>query len=121
MTLSSDSIKKHFLNHRNSLLMMMTNYSSLYLIYTFPIRLMLELIALVYSLCLLDIKHVIGIIKSLVWIIFNPIKIFERRKNFNQSYKRNDKKIFSKMYRKSIVFDFFILRKKNYGDLDIAS
>jgi len=121
MTLSSNSIKKHYLNHRNSLLMMMTNYSLLYLAYTLPVRLILELIALIYSLFLLDMKHVLGIMKSLTWILFNPIQIFRRRKNFNRLYKRNDKKIFSKMYRKSIVFDFFILRKKNYGDLDIAS
>ena len=121
MTLSSGSVKKYYLNHRNSLLMMLTNYSLANLFFILPIRVLLEFVALFYSLILIDLNHFIAILRSFIWLIFNPIKIYKRRQRFSENHKRNDMKIISKMYRKSIVFDFFILRKRNYFDLDIAS
>ncbi len=121
MTLSSDSVKKKYLNHRNSLLMMLTNYSLSNLFFIFPVRLLLEFIALFYSLFLFDLKHFIAILRSLIWFILNPIAIYKRRQKFSKDFIRNDANIISHMYRRSIVFDFFILQKKNYLNLDIAS
>ena len=117
VTLPAKSIRKQYLNHRNSILMLISNYSLPMVIYLLPIRLALELIAIIYALFLFDFRHVAGIMKSLAWILFHPKIIYLRRQHTKSLRKINDRKILSQMHKGSIVLDYFILRKKNYRDL----
>ena len=78
------SRQKQYLNHRNSLLMVLSNYSLPLTLYMTPIRLALELVALVYSLVRLDMNHFFGIIQSLFWIITHPHIIWKRRRIVKQ-------------------------------------
>ena len=117
VTLPMFSRKKQYLNHRNSLLMMLTNYSLPMTLYLFPIRLSLEFVALFYALFCFDINHFIGIIQSLLWIITHPHIIVSRRIRIRKIRKIKDAKIIKNMYWGSIVFDHYIRRLKKSIDL----
>ena len=117
VTLPMFSRKKQYLNHRNSLLMMLTNYSLPMTLYLFPIRLSLEFVALFYALFCFDINHFIGIIQSLLWIITHPHIIVSRRIRTRKIRKLKDAKIIKNMYWGSVVFDHYIRRKKKSVDL----
>ena len=79
VTLPMFSRKKQYLNHRNSMLMVLTNYSLPLTLYIAPIRIALEFVALIYSMFRFDMNHMIGIVQSLFWIFFHiwiEIEIF---------------------------------------------
>jgi GT2 family glycosyltransferase len=117
VTLPMFSQKKQYLNHRNSFLMVLSNYSLPLTLYMTPIRLALEFVALVYSLVLFDKNHFFGIIQSLYWIITHPHIIWKRRRLVKKIRVVKDKKILPWLYWGSVVFDYYIRRKKRSADI----
>ncbi|MEE2876809.1 MAG: glycosyltransferase family 2 protein [Candidatus Neomarinimicrobiota bacterium] len=117
VTLPAQSVQKQYLNHRNSVLMLLSNYSLPLTLYLFPIRVALELIASVYAVVMLDFKHLLGILKSMFWIIFHPMVIVRRRRLVKSVRKVRDRAVISHMYKGSIVFDYYIVGKRSYRDL----
>ena len=117
VTLPMFSRQKQYLNHRNSLLMVLCNYSLPLTLYITPIRLALELVALVYSLLCLDMNHFVGIIQSLFWVVTHPHVIWKRRRIIKRIRKVNDKQVLSWLYWGSVVFDYYIRRKKISADI----
>ena len=78
---------------------------------------MLEFIALVYATIKLDINHVTGIIRSLVWVVLHPFTIIGRRKRFNSIRELRDRDILKKLCRTPIVLAHFLMSKKTYFDM----
>jgi len=117
VSLPMNSHRKYYLNHRNSLLMIFSNYSIPNAFYLGTIRLMLEFIALVYATIKLDINHVTGIIRSLVWVVLHPFTIIGRRKRFNSIRELRDRDILKKLCRTPIVLAHFLMGKKTYFDM----
>jgi GT2 family glycosyltransferase len=111
------SEKKYYLNHRNSLIMLLTNYSLPLAIYILPIRWTLDMIAIIYAILMGDWKHVKGIVKAHAWIVFHPRILFNKRYKVKALRTVKDKTILRKMYRESIVFAHYILRKNRYSEL----
>ena len=109
--------KKYYLNHRNSLIMLLTNYSLPLAIYVLPIRWTLDIIAIIYAILMGDWKHVKGIIKAHAWIVFHPRILCRKRIKVKALRTEKDKTILRKMYRESIVFAHYILRKNRYSEL----
>ena len=118
ISLPMNSQKKYYLNHRNSLIMLFSNYSVPLSFYIGTIRIFLEFTSLFYTILKLDFKHASGIILAMLWLIFHPITLLKKRLKFNKLRVIKDKKIMKKMFRKSIVFEYFILKKSNYSSLD---
>jgi GT2 family glycosyltransferase len=116
-TLPMFSRKKQYLNHRNSLQMILSNYSLPLTLYIFPIRFTLELVALVYSFIRMDLNHAIGIIQSLLWIVSHPFSIWKRRKQIKQIRIVKDKKVLLWLYWGSVVFDYYIRGKKHSANI----
>ena len=116
-TLPIDSHFKFYLNHRNSLIMLFSNYSLANALYIGSLRLILEFIAMGYAIIKLDLSHLTGIVRSLVWIIFHPISIFKKRRRFNELRKIKDKIIFKKLYKASIIISYFLKGKKTYSEI----
>ena len=116
-TLPMFSRKKQYLNHRNSLQMILSNYSLPLTLYIFPIRFTLELVALVYSFIRMDLNHAIGIIQSLLWIVSHPFSIWKRRKQIKQIRIVKDKKVLPWLYWGSVVFDYYIRGKKHSANI----
>ena len=112
------SHKKYYLNHRNSLLMLFGNYSFPSAFYIGIIRLMLEFVTLVYTIFKLDINHFTGVLRSLIWILFHPITIWRKRLIFKKIRVLNDIDIMKSMLKKSIVFAYYIARKKTYFEIE---
>ena len=117
VTLPMFSRLKQYLNHRNSMLMILSNYSLLMSFYLVPIRIALEFVALIYALICLDINHFIGIIQSFAWIITHPHIIIKRRFQVRKIRKVKDSKVIQSMYWGSIVFDYYIKRIKKSSDI----
>ncbi|NHZ86696.1 MAG: glycosyltransferase [Planctomycetia bacterium] len=109
--------KKYYLNHRNSLIMLLANYSLPIAIYIFPIRWALDIVAIIYAILNGDWKHIKGIAKAHAWIVSHPRKIYRKRIQVKAVRKVKDKTILRKMYYGSIVFAHYILRKNHYSEL----
>jgi GT2 family glycosyltransferase len=121
VTLPMYTEKKYYLNHRNSLIMLLTNYTIPISIYVLPIRWTLDVIAILYAILHGDWKHIKGIAKAHAWIVFNPIKIYKKRKRVKPIRKVRDRDILKEMYKGSIVYAHYILRKNRYSDLSVNS
>jgi len=117
LTLPMYSHKKYYLNHRNSLLMLLGNYSIKNIFLIGIPRLILEKIACFYSILMLDWRHLTAILRSLFWIIFHPNVIMKKRKNFSKIRIIADKKIMENMMQSSIVIKYYLLKKQSYLDI----
>ena len=108
--------KKYYLNHRNSLIMLLTNYSLPLAIYVLPIRWALDIVAIIYAILKGDWKHIKGIVKAHAWIACHPRKLFNKRTRVKAVRKAKDETILRKMHSGSIVFSHYILRKNRYSE-----
>ena len=110
-TIKANTIKSHYLNHRNSWILFFKNS------YTFDYgtlivkRLLLDWMALVYSVLTLDIRRFIAIILAELWLLLFTIKIIDTRKNNNVVHLDN-------IYNKSIAIDYFFKRKKYFSQIE---
>ena len=117
LTLPMHTHKKHYLNHRNSLLMLFSNYSIKNIFLIGIPRLILEIVACFYSILMLDWRHFTAILRSLFWIISHPNVIMKKRKNFSKIRIIEDKKIMENMMQSSIVIKYYLLKKQTYLDI----
>lgn len=117
LTLPMYTHKKYYLNHRNSLLMLFSNYS-IYNIFVIGIpRIILEIVACFYSMLMLDWKHLTAILRSLFWIVTHPQVIIRKRNKFSKIRKLRDKNIMKNMMQFSIVIKYYLLKKRTYLDI----
>ena len=117
VSLPMHSHRKYYLNHRNSLLMLFSNYSLPNAFYIGTIRIMLEFIALLYAIVKFDMNHASGIIRSLSWVVFHPFTIMVRRKRFKKLRKFKDSHILKKLFNKPIVVLHYLSGKKTYFEM----
>ena len=118
LSMPMHSHKKHYLNHRNSLLMLFANYSFKNTLILGSGRIMFELIALGYSTLKLDWKHASAIIRSLLYLLFHVNIILKRRYNFKKIRKEKDKDIMKNIFRNSIVINYYLRRLQFYSEID---
>jgi GT2 family glycosyltransferase len=117
ISLPMNSKKKYYLNHRNSLIMIMSNYTVLQSLILGNIRLFFEAVAFFYALIKFDFNHMIGIIQSISWLILNPLKILRKRNKFNKIKKISSNEVFKNITFNSIVIQHYILQKKSYSEI----
>lgn len=117
VSLPMHSFKKYYLNHRNSMLMMLTNYNLPLTLYLSPVRFFLEVIALVYAIVKIDLNHFLAIISSLFWILTHPLHIIRKRKKVQKLRKVKDSAILKKMYKGSIVVQHYFNGIKSYSSI----
>lgn len=110
--------RKYYLNHRNSLLMLLSNFSVPVAFYVGFIRIMLEFIAVGYAVIKLDWNHATGILKSLIWILFHPFTILKKRSRFKKIRIIKDKNMMNKLSRTSVVIGHYLGGKKTYLEIE---
>jgi hypothetical protein len=66
---------------------------------------------------LVDFRHVFGILQSLIWILFHPHVILKRRRRVKSIRQLKDREVISRMYKGSVVLQYYIFNKRNYRDL----
>ncbi|MFH1250295.1 MAG: glycosyltransferase family 2 protein [bacterium] len=116
-TLGAESPFKKYLNHRNSLLMLLANYRFLVTLYIFPIRILLDYLALGFSLIKRDWDRIRAICKAHFWILLHPGLICRKRKQVHSLRKVFDKKIMDRLYHGSIALGFYLFGKRRYIDI----
>ena len=108
-TLSYNTVNKHYLNFRNSLIMLIKNLPKKLFIFSLSGRFFIDLLIFCFSILTFKFKLTIGIIKAYLYIAINIFKI--KRKTLTR------KSNFKFYYCKSIVYNFFIKRKKTFSEI----
>ncbi len=116
-TLGPESFKKKYLNHRNSLLMMIKNYSLYSLIKLLPNRVLIDLIAMAYSLIVFDINRFNGILMAFLWVIFHPVYLFREHSKVQKIRVVSDNEIMKNMFKGSIALTYYLKGKKRVSEL----
>ena len=117
VTLPVSSPRKTYLNYRNSLILLLTNYpASISFRLLFP-RFFMECISLIKEILTFNWGHAFSIIKSWVWIM-GHCGILKQRRKFLK-----DKNIAAPelIYQQSIVKKYFIEGKKTHSSLGILN
>lgn len=116
-TIKSDSYKKMHWNHRNSVFMLMKNLGQKKLIKTLFIRVILDLITALVFLVSFKPRRSRAIFNAYIWIFSNLTIIKKKRREVQLIRRVDDKKVFKKIYPKSIAIQYFLFKKKTYTDL----
>tara|TARA_B100000029_G_C17477193_1_gene924205 strand:+ start:117 stop:1175 length:1059 start_codon:yes stop_codon:yes gene_type:complete len=111
------TLKKYYLNHRNSLYMLCGNFSFPLAIYLLPIRIILENIAFIYSLSKFDWRHMAAIFMALFWLLFHPHLIIKKRRKSKSLKAGKESEIIKKLFKGSVVLEHYILGKKTYREI----
>ena len=131
-TLNNQNPKKHYYNHRNNLLILIKNMPTHLLMATLPARLILDyciilfylmsgLLYLLYTAPLYlntsyKTNHIYAFetIKKSFWILLAHISFLLLLKKFLKKRYPIDAK---HIYFRSIIWDYYILKKKKFSDL----
>ena len=111
VTLPASSPKKTYLNYRNSLILLLTNYPLLTTLKLLLPRLFLEFISLLKEILTFKWSHAMAIIKSWIWLDFHPGSLLKRRRQI-KNYVYLDL-----IFNHSIVKKYFIEKKRKYFQL----
>ncbi len=117
-TLDYDSPYKKYLNHRNSLILLLSNYEFLNVVKIFPLRLLLEVISSIKDLLSLKPLHFISHYLSILSLLNLPY-ILKKRVVVKKIRVLSDSSLFNKkiIYSNSIVWDYFIRGKYFFNNL----
>jgi hypothetical protein len=116
-TLHPDKPYKIYLNHRNSLIMMMKNYSARTLLWVLPGRLLLDVVAFGYRVFHSDFRRALAILRAGAHVFLHWRGIRARRRQSQKSRRVSDREIMQCLYRRSIVWDYFVARRKIFSAL----
>ena len=115
-TLSYKSYKKTYLNHRNSMILFLSNHSLRTCLYLILPRLLLQLGSIVRDIVMIKPGHAIAQIASLISLLFNiPYLINKRKAN---SLLKSLNTNLSGLYKRSIAIDYFIFNNKSFSQLN---
>lgn len=118
-TLSPESPRKMYLNHRNNLVMLLKNYTWRSLLWVLPLRFGFEISAALFALSRRQWAHVFAILRAGLDLFGQIPHILRERARVRALRVRSDAEIRAKMYRNSIVWQYFVLRKRTYRSLEI--
>ena len=112
-TLKYGSFKKTYLNHRNSMILLLTNNLRLTKL-NFAKRLFLELVAIFYYIFKFDFKSGFAVLSANFWLLFNVQYILKRKSNIKKNAKIKDSDL---ILNKSIVWKYFIKNIKTFNKI----
>ena len=116
-TLPYGSSEKIFLNHRNSMILFLTNnfnlsYSSIMK------RIILEKLTVLFYIMKLNLNGGYAVIKANIWLLLNIKYLRKRKKQFNELY-GSDIIISSDLMKKfSVIKKYYLHQKKKFSNLN---
>ena len=113
VTLPVSSPKKTYLNYRNSLILLLTNYPKMTPIRLLFPRLFLEFISLLKEVITFKWGHAFAILRSWMWIL-SHLSLLKKRRDVLKS---DNIKIPILIFQQSIVVKYFIDRKIKFTEL----
>ena len=111
ITLPVSSPYKTYLNYRNSLILLLTNYSTVVSLKFFPPRIFLELLSIIKEILFFHWTHALAIFRAWLWIVCHIGYICERRKKINNT------KLLDNIYANSIVVKYYLMGKKTFSKI----
>jgi len=120
VTIKSGSFIKHYLNHRNSLAMMIRNYSAVSLIRFLPVRLAMDAAFAGLNLIRLDFTRFGAVARAWIWILFSFHYLINGRRRVQCLRCVSDEIILRRIYSGSVAWQYFVRRRRTYGQLDEA-
>ncbi len=116
-TIKPQSFKKLYWNYRNNIFMMMKNYAAGGLWKYLTVRYILDAVNIFSLLFQLKFSQTYAIIKAHFWILSHLGLILQKRKIVQSRRRVSDNEIMKNIYQKSIVFKYFIEKKKTYSEI----
>lgn len=116
-TLSQFSPRKVYYNFRNNIFLIIKNFSLLNLVFRFPVRVILDIVAFARSLLIGEFAMAFAIIKSYIWILSHSFLILRKRREVQQTRTAGEREVLKTIYPGSIVFEFFVLQRRKFSDL----
>jgi hypothetical protein len=116
-TLPTGSYRKLYLNHRNNLFMMLKNLHWASILRRMSVRFILEGINAAVALIKLDWIWLRAIITAHAWFWTHLPLMIRKRKTVQNQRRVDDKTVFDAMYPRSLVFDYFLRKKRTYTEL----
>ena len=120
-TLAQHSPRKLYLNHRNSMIMLLKNYTWPRLLWVLPVRLGLEVLSLVESAARLAFPEARAIGNSWVALVARLPHIRRERTRVATLRVRSDREVDAFMYRRCLVWDFYIRRRRVWSEMEKVS
>ena len=111
VTLPVTSSRKTYLNYRNSLILLLSNYPPIVTLKLISPRIFMEFLSLIKEVGFLRWNHAIAIVKAWLWILSHLHFVCKRRREFEKIQQLNN------IYKKSIVVKYFLMQKKTYKEL----
>ena len=109
-----NSIYSYYLLHRNSWILFLKNSANFNYGISIFLRLILDWMALCYSIMTIDFKRFLGIINAHFWLCFSFYKIIKIRKENQYRFNQLDN-----IYNNSIAIDYFFKRKKYFSQISL--
>lgn len=116
-TIQPASFKKMYWNHRNSVYLMLKNYGRFNVLTKTPVHILLDYVAILHSVITLNFTMARAILNAHFWIATHLTLIWRNRKITQSKRKVADRQILKKMFPKSIVVQYFLLKRKTYTAL----
>lgn len=116
-TLPNTEKWKMYLNHRNSIVCLLKNYSIRQLVWILPIRIILEWGTIVFSFLRGDFRRGPAALKVQFQLPALIYRLVPKRKQVQKTRRRPDLQVMEKMYWGSVVIQHFVLRKKQTAQI----
>ncbi|MBL0060490.1 MAG: glycosyltransferase family 2 protein [bacterium] len=116
--LSADRIRKMYLNHRNSLAMMIKNYSWPNLLVRLPVRVLLDWVALVVSPLKKEPKRSAAIVWAHLYVLFNLPHLFSKRRKVQAMRVVKDSDLDHVILPLSIVQRYYLKKQTTFSQLE---
>jgi hypothetical protein len=113
-TLPAESPFKKYLNHRNSVYMLLANYEIYYTIIRGIQRFMLDIAAALFTLFRGEADRTKAIFKAWGWVFAHPVNIIRKRRKVRGTRKLSDKEMNKKLYHASIAIEHYIGASKTW-------
>jgi GT2 family glycosyltransferase len=119
-TIVSDSFKKMYWNHRNSMFMLFKNLGKGNLAGILMMHAFFDLAAILQSVLNLTFKRAVAIIYAYLWLFINLPLLLTKRKEVQRLRKVDDASIMQKLFPRSVAIAYFVGRKRTYAELTKA-
>ena len=111
-TITENTFKSHYLNHRNSWILFIKNSATFEKGLLIIKRFILDLMAAVYSILTFDINRFLAIFSSHLWLVYNFKTLLNIRLSNHLRHHKLDL-----IYQRSIAIDYFFRRKKIFNQI----
>jgi GT2 family glycosyltransferase len=116
-SLKTESFRKIYWNHRNSLLMLIKNYGPARLLTRLPVRIGLDLVLIIKSLVTLDFKRATAVPAGYLWLLTHMGTILAKRREVQHRRQLPDSSLDHLMLKGSLVMAYYLRGKRSFKEL----